>query len=330
MSTSSQPAKSDPNPTSEAGGRLDRFQVLALDGGGLRGLFAAAILAKLEADCHTTVVEHFDLVVGTSTGGLIAIGLGAGLTPMQIVDLYVELGAAVFPKRQGAGLLQWVRSKHSSTPLRRVLERVLEDKTLGDSRVPLVIPSFDLTSNEVHLFKTAHHPRLRRDWQRRMVDVAMATTAAPTFLPAYPLYGLRLVDGGVWANNPAALGIAEAVSMFGKRLEDVHVLSIGTTSEVRMRHRGLDGGGFLQWRRDGVDVLMLGQSRGTNGLAFHLLGDRLLRVDQPVPPGALTMDVMDRGQLLGRAEHISRHVCDDVSKGFLSHRAPPFHPYNPT
>lgn len=221
-------------------------------------------------------------------------------------------------------------SKHSARPLRLALERVLDDKLLGDSQVPLVIPSFDLTSNEVHVFKTAHHPRLRRDWRRRMVDVAMATTAAPTFLPASPLDGLRLVDGGVWANNPAALGIAEAVSMFGKQLEDVHVLSIGTTSDGRMRHRALDRGGFLQWRRDGADVLMLGQSRGTNGLAFHLLGDRLLRVDQAVPAGALKMDVMDRGQLLGRAEHISRHVCDAVSKGFLSHIAPPFHPYNPT
>lgn len=321
-----------PTPVSDemASRPSERFQVLALDGGGLRGLFAAANLARWEQDFGIAIVNHFDLIVGTSTGGLIALGLGAGLTPLQIVDLYVEMGASVFPERPGGNLRQWVSSKHSSTPLREALERVLGDKLLGDSCVPLVIPSFDLTSNEVHVLKTAHHPRLTRDWKRRMVDVAMATTAAPTFLPAHALDGLRLIDGGVWANNPAALGIAEAVSMFKRPLEQVHVLSIGTTAPVPDRHRRLDTGGVWQWRRDAVDVLMQAQSHGTNGLAFHLIGERWLRVDQPVPAGTLKLDALNRDQLLGRAESVSRHASDHVNSRFLQHTAPPFHPFNQT
>jgi patatin-like phospholipase/acyl hydrolase len=101
----------------------DRFQILALDGGGLRGIFSAAILAALEEDLQISIVDHFDLITGTSTGGIIALGLGLGLRPRQIVEFYAELGERVFRSRPGLGSArQLLRAKYRPGPLREARE----------------------------------------------------------------------------------------------------------------------------------------------------------------------------------------------------------------
>lgn len=180
------------------------MQILSFDGGGLKGLFPAAVLAAIEADLDCVIADHFDLVVGTSTGGLIALALGAGLRPAEIVDFYTSKGPTIFGAGRRVGRL-W-RSKHNAERLRAALEEVFGDRLLGSSTKRLVIPSYSLDGNNVYVFKTPHHPRLRRDHKERMVDVAMATTAAPLFLPVFRLGNNRLIDGGVWANKPDAGG----------------------------------------------------------------------------------------------------------------------------
>src|SRR5258707_3497967 len=186
----------------------DRFQVLSLDGGGICGIFSAAMLTGLEKDLGRSVLDHFDLVVGTSTGGVIAAALGAGMCPADVVDLYVSEMRTIFPgPRRLRSVRQLFRPKYRTEGLEALLRRVFGDKILGESRVPLVIPSFDLGENRVYLFKTPHHERLKRDWKVPFWQVAMATTAAPTFFPAVflPNDHVRLVDGGASAYNPAVL-----------------------------------------------------------------------------------------------------------------------------
>ena len=246
--------------------RRARFQVLSLDGGGIRGIFSAALLAGLEEDLGQSIIDHFDLVVGTSTGGLIAIGLGAGMTPSDMVDLYVSGKKTIFPgPRRLRSVRQLLRPKYRVNGLHALLRGVFGERVLGESRIPLVIPSFDLGENSVYLFKTPHHERLKRDWRVPLWQVAAATTAAPTFFPAFSLPSdhVRLVDGGVWANNPAMVGVAEAVSMFDQPLDSIRVLSLGTTTDTRSRQRKLDNGGLLQWVRSPkiVNVLLAGQAR---------------------------------------------------------------------
>ena len=111
-----------------------------------------------------------------------------------------------------------------------------------------------------------------------MWAVAMATSAAPTYFPAFRLPGdhTRLMDGGVWANNPAMVGVTEAVSMFGQRLEDIRVLSLGTTASARTRRSRLDNGGLIRWVRGPsvIDVLLTGQSTGAFAQVRHLVGPR--------------------------------------------------------
>lgn len=309
-----------------------RFQILALDGGGVRGIFSAALLAGLEQDLGRPVVSCFNLVVGTSTGGILAAALGAGVSADAVVDLYVSKMTTIFPGPHWLReLRRLVRPKYGAAGLEAVLRGVFGDQLLGESRVPLVIPSFDLGENTVYMFKTPHHPRLRRDWRVPLWQVAMATCAAPTYFPAFclPGDGVRLVDGGVWANNPAMVGVAEAVSMFGQPLDTIRVLSIGTTSDTRTRRRGLDRGGLLQWFRSPkvTDVLLCGQSIGAFTQVMHLLGpDRAYRLDPPAPSGLAGLDRADARDLKAKAASHSRVFCPTFEAMFADHTPFPYRP----
>jgi predicted acylesterase/phospholipase RssA len=307
-------------------------QLLALDGGGLRGMFSAAVLAGLEEDLGTPIADHVDLIAGTSTGGLIALGLGAGLTARELVELYISLGPRTFsnPLRWKA-VRQLVRPKYRASALRNALQETFGDRLLRDSTKRLVVPAYDLGRDEVYLFKTPHHPRLRRDWRVPMWEVAMATSAAPTYLPAHRLGRdrVRLVDGGVWANNPTIVAIAEATSMLGANIQDIRVLSLGTTSDLTHRSSRLDRGGLLRWGLTGsaVDVILRGQSYGAYTQAIHLLGpDDVLRLDPVVPPRLQRLDRVEVDDILGWAASESRKIAPLVAERFIAHRPMPYAP----
>lgn len=313
---------------SAAGGRP--FQILALDGGGLKGLFSAALLAEFESDLRTTIVDHFDLITGTSTGGLIALALGAGLAPDAVVDFYVDKGPSIFRPGRLRPLRQLFRSKYDSGPLKSALEEVLGDRLLGQSVKRLVIPAYSLSENDVYLFKTPHHERLRRDGRELMVDVALATTAAPTFLPAHRLRNNRLIDGGVWANNPALVGVAEAVSMLGVPLADIRVLSLGTTDPVTSHAPSLDSGGAARWARPSSGVLLRAQALGHRHTAEHLVGPHnVVRVDANVPDGMFELDRLAADAIRGLAEGVSRRESPRVEP-FTRTVAAPYQPSGAT
>ncbi|MBI9083876.1 MAG: patatin-like phospholipase family protein [Desulfobacterales bacterium] len=305
----------------------ERFQILALDGGGIKGMFSAAVLAHLEDDLGIRLVNHFDLITGTSTGGIIALGLGLGMRPREILKFYVEHGPAIFP----AGLSRRVfKSKFSAEPLEKALKSCFGDQLLGESGKRLVVPAYNLGEDHVYVFKTAHHPRLTRDYKVPVWKVARATSAAPTYFPAYTsVDNVRIIDGGVWANNPTLVGIAEAVSMLDVPLSAISVFSLGTTDEVKLRAEHLDHGGMWHWRQAGVDVVLRGQSIGAVTMAHHLLGaDKVARLDPAVPDGLFALDKLLESALLGKAAHESRHFAPKFSEMFAPHIAPEFTPYN--
>lgn len=310
------------------GGAAERFQILSLDGGGLRGIFAASALAQLERDFDTRIVDHFDLVAGTSTGGLIALGLAAGRSPQEILDFYLQEGRTIFPTSRLARIRRR-RRPYRPGPLRAALEQILGDRTLGDSSVRLAIPSFDQTSNDVYLFRTPHLPSLRRDHRERMVDVGLATSAAPTFLPAHRIGGLRLVDGGVWANNPTMVAVVEAIASCGVPAGDVHVLNVGTTTEIVHRSRRLDDGSPLWWLREVVDVVFRGQAlSATNHAGLLLPKGHVHRLDVPIPKGLHGLDRVDAENLIGHAMAASRKASPTLSSLF-THRAKPYRSAGP-
>lgn len=300
-----------------------RFQVLALEGGGLKGIFAAAALAEFEADFGTRILDHFDLITGTSTGGLIALGLAAGRSPEEIVRFYLDEGHRIFPN-SGVKRLRRLRRPYDPSPLRGALETMFGGLTLADSPVRLVIPSFDQTSNDVYLFRTPHHVKLRRDHREHLVDVALATSAAPTFLPAHQHRGLRLIDGGVWANNPTMVGVVEALATCDVPAETVHILTVGTTTEVVHRSDRLDNGSPLWWMKTIVDVAFRGQGLAASNHAGLILGDdRVHRLDVQLPRGLHALDRVDARNLAGHARAVSRKATPMLAYLF-DHDAAPY------
>lgn len=307
-----------------------KFQILSLDGGGIKGLFSASVLAKLEDDLGVSIADHFDLIVGTSTGGLIALGLGMGMRPRELVRFYVENGPKIFQRSFGLrSLTHWISRKFPQAPLRDALQECFQDKRLADCTTRLVIPSYNLGDDDVYLFKTPHHQRLKRDYKVPLWKVGLATTAAPTYFPSFrELDSLRLIDGGVWANNPTMVGIVEAVSMLGVPLENISVLSMGTSDPVKCRSHSLDWSGKLGWASCAVDVVMRGQSLGIHKQALHLLGDnKVIRIDPRVPEGLFALDRLTTDELLAKAAHESRAFSPMFERNFLSHKASRYEPF---
>ena len=294
-------------------------------------MFSAAVLARLEEDLGTRIVDHFDLVAGTSTGGIIALGLGLGLSPREILNFYVEHGPRIFRDRSRLrGVRHLVRAKYSSRPLRSALVDIFGERTFGESSKRLVITSYNIVTDDVYLFRTPHLPTLKRDWREKAVNVALATSAAPTYLPGMPLDGARLVDGGIWANNPTMVALTEAVGPLSIPLEHIRVFSLGTTTDVRHRRRRLDRGGLLPWAGDAVEMLMRAQSESAAKQVRHFIGkDNVFRLNPTVPTDALALDKVDIATLYGLAGHVSRDASPTVHRTFCDHVAPLFVPLHP-
>jgi uncharacterized protein len=302
--TTTAPASNAGDATSVASSPDRRtFRILSLDGGGLLGAFSAAVLARLETLTGKRFVEHFDLITGTSTGGLIAIGLGMGASAQQILDFYRTDGAKIFPKTGRIG--GWVStfknvfgSKFQPGPLRAAVLKITGEEQLRKARTRLVIPSYQTVPGRVYVFKTPHNPERRgaQDADVPAVDVALATSAAPTYFPAHRIVpGGKLrgvfIDGGVWANCPAMVGVVEAVGFCGQRLEDLDVLSISTTTYPFAIGHKAEGWGYWGWAPKVLETFMFGQVQSAVAQAQCLLGDdRFLRVDFDAPPKAYVMD----------------------------------------
>lgn len=304
------------------------YRVLTIDGGGIKGVFAASLLAEFEATLGEPLVDHFDLIAGTSTGGIIALGLGLGIPAAELLDFYVNEGPAIFENRRRRSLRQIVAPKYDSQPLRSALVNAFGEKLLGDSLTRLVIPSLNLETGEVHVFKTAHHERFVRDYRVRAVDVALATAAAPTFFPTHHLAsGEPLVDGGMWANNPMGTAAVEAVGLLNWPSGEVRLLGVGCTESpvdgVR-RQSGLTN----YWAKRIVTTFMAGQSSSSLGTAQLLLGRRNVhRISPSVGGGRYKLDGVDAiSSLKGLGASEARKEYPKVQSMFLTGPRQPFVP----
>ncbi len=222
------------------------------------------------------------------------MGLGAGLTATQILAFYEEKGPLIFA---GSGILTWLKSfltgRYSSYELRAALDETFGKKLIGHSITRLVIPSQNLETGEVHIFKTSHHQRFTVDYKVPMAEAALATSAAPSYFPTHKLpAGTSLIDGGIWANNPAGVAAVEAIGVLGWKVGDVIMLSLSCTRNPLNASWAVSySQGKAYWAAKLVDVLGVGQSSGAIGMAQHLLGrDKVFRIEPIVPAGRFSLD----------------------------------------
>jgi uncharacterized protein len=317
------------------------FRILSIDGGGIRGLFPAGALADLEGALGpgNSIVEYFDLVAGTSTGGILALGLGAGKSAREIRDLYMHRGAEIFPpvwdnalgrawKAFRNSVLNAGLHRYSRRALERVLQEFLGDRLFGESTVRHVIPAFDGRFSEVFLFKTRHHPDYQQDWRKKMVDVGLATSAAPTIYRPLESGGYRLIDGGIWANNPVILAIIEALITYDIQRERIKVLSIGCGEEPYHVTRRMTWGGFWQWRKI-IGAAMRAQSLAATSQARLLLGPQnVVRIDPTLvgPPIELDDYYRAMNELSPAVAPAVAAQRDRVTSMFLAEKATSFVP----
>lgn len=306
------------------------FRVLCLDGGGIRGAFTASVLEELEKSTGQPIAAHFDLIVGTSTGGILALGLGMGYSATELRTFYEDRGPFIFPhtsrfSRARASLRQLFNPKLDQEPLLKELKTILEDRQFGESTTRLVIPTYDAVESRIYMFKTAHSPRFINDLDMPATDVALATSAAPTYFRAAKSKsrtGAQYIDGGVWANDPSMVGLIEAMSFLNQTLDKIALLSIGTTT-TPFTVAGNENAGAMSWNIGLIEVLMRGQAEASAAQVKLLLGERYHRIDFLAPEGEYAMDdgrhtKIEKLIALGRNQAQKKENLEPVKKLFLN------------
>lgn len=280
------------------------FKILSIDGGGIKGLYSSTILEHLEEKYSCSISDHFDMLCGTSTGGLIALALSLGLPAKTVSEFYMNKGKQIFPYVPFFNSLKQVLwgGKFSDKNLKQSLIEVFGENKIGDSKNLLCIPTYTYTDARPWVFKFDHKEGgLDRDNKAKYVDVALATSAAPTYFPLCEIdyYDKKqFIDGGVWANNPTLVGLIEALRYFvgkGKEYHDIKLLSVSSLTLSGGKPIGLcRKRSFVRWRSDLFDVFNTGQSSFTDYFMHSIKELNDVKIDYVRIPSAVISSDQER------------------------------------
>lgn len=301
------------------------YRILSLDGGGLRGLITARLLQRLsDESSNGNWLRQVDLIAGTSTGGILALGLAMGKSPEEICDLYIQSGARIFDDSIWDDIRdigRTVGAEYSNKHLKRELEAIFGEITLSQLHKKVAIPAFDLDNGSRIRSERSWKPKIFHnftgadsDGARRAVDIALYTSAAPTYFPSVDGY----VDGGVFANNPSVVAIAQAISMRNiaaerAALQDIVLLSVGSGVSLNyIKGKTLDWG-YAQWIKPLINVLMDGVAGVSDYQSAQLLGERYKRLQVVFGPKESIQ--LDDVKKISRMDEIAcRHDLSQINQ----------------
>lgn len=264
---------------------MSKFIGLSIDSGGFKGIIPSYLISKLESDLDKQSFELFKMIVGTSTGGIIAAALAKGIKAETILNLYKNDGISIFKRSlwykisSGDGILN---PKYPLDGLEKTIMNYLSNDKISTRKVDFVVTGYDTNKDEPILFKS---------WKNNdytFSEVAIATAAAPTYFPSYK----RFVDGGIFANNPALIMFIEALKL-GYKIEDIIIVSIGTgeyTYSFDSTKWGIKEWLIKSSERPLIDIMFKGQSKLTNYILNYLLNDNFIRLDIEIPKELRAMD----------------------------------------
>ena len=281
-------------------------RVLSLDGGGIRGIIPALVVAHLERQMGAPACEIFDLIVGTSTGGILALGLslqdqqgGSLLAAKRMVALYERHGAQIFERslwrklRTAGGVFE---EAYSHEALEKVLQKYFANKRMGDCGTPVMVTSYDIERRKTVFLKSWHpdHSELL------CAEASRATSAAPTYFEPVNLQwaeqSATLIDGGVFINSPAVSAYAEACKLFPD--EPIAMLSLGTGELTRpIPYDAARTWGSALWIMSLLDCMFDGASKAADHQMRLFLGDHYLRVQTPLHFASDDMDDASRANI---------------------------------
>ena len=298
-------------------------RVLSIDGGGVRGIIPALVLVHLERQTGQPASELFDLMVGTSTGGILALALSlhneAGeplLGAKRMVALYERHGAEIFEQslwrkvRTVGGIFE---EAYSHKALEAVLEYYFGDRTLSQCGIPAMVTSYDIQHRRTVFMKSWHpdHAALLCS------EAARATSAAPTYFEPANLQWAdekrTLIDGGVYMNSPAVSAYAEARKLFPD--EPIAMLSLGTGELTRPipYEEARTWGGAL-WVMSLLDCMLDGVSKAADHQMRLFLGDHYLRLQTPLHYASDDMDDASRGNIRNLKQTARELIARDSEK----------------
>ena len=269
------------------------FKILSLSGGGYRGLYTAEVLKELEnhlksKNTDDCIANYFNLITGTSIGGIIALALAYEIPTEDIAKIFDDKGQTIFTKQSKFNLFGIFKAQYNSDILKNILVDWFGDALIGDLKHPVVIPSINYTTGSPVVFKTPHHKDFKRDWRQKIVDVALATSAAPTYFKRHRIGNCEYIDGGLFANNPSLIGLHEADKFFECLVEEVKILSIGTlSSKETINPKTNKQGGLTDWgegkfyeaAQNIMDITLSSQQLFLDQIVRHRIGDNLVVID---------------------------------------------------
>jgi patatin-like phospholipase/acyl hydrolase len=307
------------------------WRILSIDGGGIRGIIPAYILASIEERTGKPISQLFDLIAGTSTGGILALGLtkpnSSGqpeFTAQRLCELYERDIPHIFrnPQSWWGNLLS---PKYRSFAFKQVLEKSLGDSCLKDALTDVLVPCYDIEHRSPYIFKS-RLAKQNSESNFQMKDVALATSASPTlFYPVRiprsagykPIY---LVDGGVFANNPAITALTEIASISPDADKKYFMVSIGTGKSRRpLTNEFISLWGYVHWSRPMLELVTDGISESVHEQMKYLLPSTAdhqyyrLQIDLPesINPAIDNASSTNMEAL----SHAARDFCSDNSEG---------------
>ena len=309
------------------------YHVLALSGGGYRGLYTATVLAELEAALGRPIASHFDLICGTSAGGMLALGLAAEIPAIELKALFEEQGSRIFGSRSLLRRLLgfWLTAKHDSVGLQEVLSERFQETTIGELKHRVLVPAVNYSTGRGQFFKTPHHPSFELDHRMKVVDVALATAAAPVYFPLARNDRGVFADGGLVGNAPGLFGLHEVKTFLASdQNAEIRVLTIGTmTIGATVRGGASLDRGFGMWRGGLFDLVISAQESSVDYMLRQSLGNNYFQIDDKATPDQ-SKDVksLDRvsigatNTLKDRGVHAAqRALGDPLFKPFRAHQA---------
>jgi predicted acylesterase/phospholipase RssA len=304
------------------------FRILSLAGGGYLGLYTAGVLAGLEERAGEPLARRFDLIAGTSVGGILAIALAFEIPVRQIVELFRQHGPEIFsarhmPTSSVGRLLDLTRSvlgpKYSGVALRRAMEDILGKRRLGQAKHRLVVPAVNVSLSQTKVFKTPHSRASQGDARVLAVDVAMATSAAPAYFPSVQVGEHLYADGGIFAVAPDQVALHEAEHFLAIDPARMVMLSVGTATQNYRPSGGVEADdGAVGWLSEGRLILttVSVQQQHIHAMLEDRLGERYWRIDSAWPDHGLGIDIATpeaANRLLG----LSQASLDSLTPAFL-------------
>ena len=296
------------------------FRILAIDGGGVRGVYPAHILKLFSRQHGADLTSVFDLIVGTSTGAIIAAAVAARIPLEKVTEIYEGHAREIFSKRRFSfgGV---VRSRYRSGPLRRVLSDVFGNLQMADVPGRLMLPSTDISNGNVFVIKSSYLPSFVRDAKIPLVEAIMASSAAPTYFDPVRIDEYLLADGGLWGNNPSFIAYTEAIGKLAVPRDEVRIFSLGTGTGHQFydvaRANSMWGVATGWGVSRLVDTILNLQSRASANTSTLLLRDSYLRVSFDESGPLALDDVSQIPRLKAKAGEAFTYKSADI-KAFLN------------